>query len=36
VNAAPDYLIGKKLIAEGKPVDAARLADTSIAIKTLA
>jgi 3-phenylpropionate/trans-cinnamate dioxygenase ferredoxin reductase subunit len=36
VNAAPDYLIGKKLIAEGKPVDAAKLADTSIAIKTLA
>jgi len=36
VNAAPDYLIGKKLIAEGKPVDAARLADTAIAIKTLA
>jgi 3-phenylpropionate/trans-cinnamate dioxygenase ferredoxin reductase subunit len=36
VNAAPDYLIGKKLIAEGKAVDAAKLADTSIAIKTLA
>jgi len=36
VNAAPDYMIGKKLIAEGKAVDAAKLADTSIAIKTLA
>lgn len=36
VNAAPDYLIGKKLIAEGKLVDAAKLADTAIAIKTLA
>lgn len=36
VNAAPDYLIGKKLIAEGKDVDAAKLADTTIAIKTLA
>jgi len=36
VNAAPDYMIGKKLIADGKPVDAAKLADTSIAIKTLA
>jgi 3-phenylpropionate/trans-cinnamate dioxygenase ferredoxin reductase subunit len=36
VNAGPDYMIGKKLIADGKPVDAAKLADTSIAIKTLA
>lgn len=35
VNAAPDYLVGKKLIAEGKPVDPAKLADTSIAMKTL-
>jgi len=35
VNAAPEYLIGKKLIAEGKPVDAAKLADTSIPMKTL-
>lgn len=35
VNAAPEYLIGKKLIAEGKPVDAARLADVSIPMKTL-
>jgi len=29
-------MIGKKLIAEGKPVDADKLADTAIAIKTLA
>ncbi len=36
VNAAPEYMIGKKLVAEGKPVDAAKLADTSIAMKTLA
>ncbi|HEU0163362.1 MAG TPA: FAD-dependent oxidoreductase [Rhizomicrobium sp.] len=35
VNAAPEYLIGKKLIAEGKPVDAAKLADVSIPMKTL-
>ena len=35
VNAAPEYMIGKKLIAEGKPVDAARLADTSVLMKTL-
>ena len=33
VNAAPDYLIGKKLIAEGTAVDPARLADTAIKIK---
>ena len=35
VNAAPEYMIGKKLIAEGKPVDAARLADLSVPMKTL-
>lgn len=35
VNAAPEYMIGKKLVAEGKPVDAAKLADTSIPMKTL-
>jgi hypothetical protein len=28
-------MIGKKLVAEGKPVDAAKLADTSIPMKTL-
>ena len=36
VNAAPDYLIGKKLIAEGTRVDPARLADVSIPIKQVA
>jgi 3-phenylpropionate/trans-cinnamate dioxygenase ferredoxin reductase subunit len=36
VNAAPEYMIGKKLVAEGKPVDAAKLADLSIPMKTLA
>ena len=36
VNAAPDYLIGKKLIAEGTRVDPARLADLSIPIKQVA
>jgi 3-phenylpropionate/trans-cinnamate dioxygenase ferredoxin reductase subunit len=35
VNAAPEYMIGKKLVAEGKPVDAAKLADLSIPMKTL-
>ena len=36
VNAAPEYLMGKKLIAEGARVSAARLVDTSIAIKNIA
>jgi 3-phenylpropionate/trans-cinnamate dioxygenase ferredoxin reductase subunit len=35
VNAAPEYLVGKKLIGEGKPVDAARLVDMSIPMKTI-
>jgi 3-phenylpropionate/trans-cinnamate dioxygenase ferredoxin reductase subunit len=35
VNAAPEYMIGKKLVAEGKPVDAAKLADLSTPMKTL-
>ncbi len=35
VNAAPEYMIGKKLVAEGKPVDAEKLADTTIPMKTL-
>ena len=34
VNAAPEYMIGKKLIAEGKPVDAAKLADVSVPMKS--
>lgn len=36
VNAAPEYMIGKKLIAEGKAVEAARLADLSIPMKQMA
>ena len=36
VNAAPEYLVGKKLIAEGKMVDAVKLADVSVPMKTLA
>ena len=30
VNAAPEYIVGRKLIAEGTRVAAERLADTSI------
>jgi len=36
VTAAPDYMMGKKWIAEGVAVDAARLGDTSIPIKQVA
>jgi 3-phenylpropionate/trans-cinnamate dioxygenase ferredoxin reductase subunit len=36
VNAAPEYMIGKKLIAEGKPVAAEKLADLSISMKQMA
>lgn len=36
VNAAPEYMIGKKLIAEGRPIDAARLADLSVPMKQMA
>jgi 3-phenylpropionate/trans-cinnamate dioxygenase ferredoxin reductase subunit len=35
VNAAPEYLIGKKLIAEGKKIAAETLADTSIPMKQM-
>ncbi len=35
VNAGQDYMIGRKLIAEGKAVEAARLADLSIPVKNL-
>ena len=35
VNAAPDYMIGKKLIAEGASVPAERLADLSIPMKQM-
>ncbi|HLJ52343.1 MAG TPA: FAD-dependent oxidoreductase [Rhizomicrobium sp.] len=36
VNSAPEYLVGKKLIAEGKKIAPERLADTSIPMKTIA
>ncbi len=36
INAPADYLVGRKLIAEGARVAAARLADLSIPIKTVA
>jgi len=36
VNAAPEYLVGKKLIAEGKKIAPERLADTTIPMKTIA
>jgi 3-phenylpropionate/trans-cinnamate dioxygenase ferredoxin reductase subunit len=36
VNAAPEYLVGKRLIAEGKTIAPERLADTTIPMKTIA
>jgi len=36
VNAAPEYLMGRKMIAEGKAADAAKLADLSVAMKAIA
>ncbi len=35
VNSAPDYIVGRKLIAEGRPVAPARLADTSLPMKSM-
>jgi 3-phenylpropionate/trans-cinnamate dioxygenase ferredoxin reductase subunit len=35
VNSAPDYIVGRKLIAEGKSVPAATLADSTILMKSL-
>jgi 3-phenylpropionate/trans-cinnamate dioxygenase ferredoxin reductase subunit len=35
VNAAPEYLVGRKLIAEGVKVAAEKLADTSIPMKNI-
>lgn len=35
VNAAPEYIVGRKLIAEGTPIAPARLADTSIPMKSV-
>jgi len=36
VNAAPEYIVGRKLIAEGAKVAPARLADTTIPMKNIA
>ncbi|HEY4940916.1 MAG TPA: FAD-dependent oxidoreductase [Rhizomicrobium sp.] len=36
VNAAPEYLVGRKLIADGAMIAPERLADTSIPMKTIA
>ncbi|HVZ69809.1 MAG TPA: FAD-dependent oxidoreductase [Rhizomicrobium sp.] len=36
VNAAPEYLVGRKLIAEGKTVDPEKLSDLSIPMKNMA
>jgi 3-phenylpropionate/trans-cinnamate dioxygenase ferredoxin reductase component len=35
VNAAPEYIVGRKLIGEGAQVSPATLADTSIPMKTI-
>jgi 3-phenylpropionate/trans-cinnamate dioxygenase ferredoxin reductase subunit len=35
VNAAPEYLVGRKLIAEERPVSPERLADTAIPMKNI-
>jgi 3-phenylpropionate/trans-cinnamate dioxygenase ferredoxin reductase component len=35
VNAAPEYLVGRKLIAEGGPISPERLADTAIPMKNV-
>jgi succinate dehydrogenase/fumarate reductase flavoprotein subunit len=35
VNAAPEYLVGKKMIADGKKIAPEMLADTSIPMKQL-
>jgi 3-phenylpropionate/trans-cinnamate dioxygenase ferredoxin reductase subunit len=36
VNAAPEYMIGKKLVADGKKIAAETLADMSIPMKQMA
>jgi len=35
VNAAPEYMIGKRLVAEGKAIAAETLADISISMKQM-
>ena len=34
VNAAPEYIVGRKLIAEGKKIEASALVDTNIPMKS--
>jgi 3-phenylpropionate/trans-cinnamate dioxygenase ferredoxin reductase subunit len=36
INAAPEYLVGRKLIADGTKIAPERLADTTIPMKTIA
>jgi 3-phenylpropionate/trans-cinnamate dioxygenase ferredoxin reductase subunit len=36
VNAAPEYMIGKKLVAEGRRIAPERLADLSVPMKQMA
>jgi 3-phenylpropionate/trans-cinnamate dioxygenase ferredoxin reductase subunit len=36
INAAPEYLVGRKLIADGAKIAPGRLADTTIPMKTIA
>jgi 3-phenylpropionate/trans-cinnamate dioxygenase ferredoxin reductase subunit len=36
VNAAPDYMLGRKWIADGLRIDPERLADSAIPIKQVA
>ena len=36
VNAAPEYLVGRKLIGEGAHVAPERLADTAVPMKNIA
>ena len=36
INAAPEYLVGRKLIAAGTVIAAERLADTNVPMKTIA
>jgi len=35
VNAPPEYIVGRKLIADGTPIPAEKLADTSIPMKNI-
>ena len=36
INAPPEFMMGKQLIANRKPVDPARLADPTISMKEVA